>query len=245
MTSSLTRWRPLRGAALLVFIAACNNSCGGSQPAADDAVDQVPATAASAEDPDEAAAETGDGPGPAEPVPEGLAAAVFAGGCFWCMEGPFERLDGVGAVESGYAGGRIRSPSYEQVSSGRTEHAEAVRVLYDPEVISYEELLEVYWHNVDPLDGGGQFCDRGSQYRPAIFPRTPEQRRLAEESIARVARELGRPVAAGIEEADTFWLAEEYHQDFYRTNPRRYQSYRQGCGRDARLEELWGEEAGH
>lgn len=186
-----------------------------------------------------------EGSSQAPPAPEGKEVAIFAGGCFWCMERPFEDIEGVESVLSGYAGGRERRPTYEQVGTGRTGHAEAVRILYDPDRVSYERLLEVFWHNVDPLDGGGQFCDRGSQYRSAIFPLNAEQRRAAERSKRRIEQQLGRPVATRIERTDAFWVAEDYHQDFYRTNPERYSSYRRGCGRDARLRELWGEAAGH
>ncbi|HJK91661.1 MAG TPA: peptide-methionine (S)-S-oxide reductase MsrA [Polyangiaceae bacterium LLY-WYZ-15_(1-7)] len=176
---------------------------------------------------------------------EGQAVAVFAGGCFWCMEKPFEELEGVVSVLSGYAGGDVDAPTYEQVSAGRTGHAEAVRVLYDPSVVSYEALLRVFWHNVDPTDGGGQFCDRGSQYRTAIFPQDDAQRAAAEASKAAIAAELDAPIVTALEEADAFWVAEGYHQDYYRTHPSRYQRYRLGCRRDARLQQLWGESAAH
>lgn len=175
--------------------------------------------------------------------PEGKAEALFAGGCFWCMEKPFERLDGVASVLSGYAGGEVRSPTYEQVSSGETDHAEAVRVVYDPDLVSYEDLLEVFWHNIDPVDADGQFCDRGRQYRTALFPRTPEERKAVKESIARIEERLGEPVVTGIEQAATFWIAEDEHQDYYRTHPDRYRTYRANCGRDERLRELWGADA--
>lgn len=177
--------------------------------------------------------------------PDGLAVAVFAGGCFWCMEGPLEAIDGVGAVVSGYAGGQVAGPSYREVSSGRTRHIEAVHITYDPSRVDYARLLEVFWHNVDPTQANGQFCDRGSQYRTAIFVANAEERRLAEESKARVAQELGRPVVTEIRQSAPFWIAEDYHQDYYRTHPARYRSYRSGCGRDARLRELWGPGAGH
>lgn len=178
-------------------------------------------------------------------APEGREVAIFAGGCFWCMERPFEDLDGVDSVLSGYAGGRVRAPTYDAVSAGSTGHAEAVRILFDPRRITYEQLLEVFWHNVDPVDGGGQFCDRGTQYRSAIFPVDAAQRRAAEASKRAIERRIGRAVATRIETTDAFWIAEAYHQDFYRTNPVRYRTYRQGCGRDARLREVWGASAGH
>ncbi|MEG6505886.1 peptide-methionine (S)-S-oxide reductase MsrA [Nitratidesulfovibrio sp. 1201_IL3209] len=170
------------------------------------------------------------------------ATAVFAGGCFWCMEKPFDQLDGVLDTTSGYTGGSVDSPTYKQVSSGLTGHAEALRVTYDPARVAYETLLEVFWRNVDPLDAGGQFCDRGSQYRSAIFVADAEQRRAAEASKKAVEERLGRPVATGIEDAATFWPAEEYHQDYYRKNPIRYAYYRTGCGRDRRLEQVWGDD---
>ena len=180
-----------------------------------------------------------------EALPAQQAGAVFAGGCFWCMERPFEELDGVISVLSGYTGGDLEGPSYDEVSSHRTNHLEAVRVLYDPSRVSYQQLLEVFWHNVDPTQADGQFCDRGRQYRSAIFVAGPEQRRLAEASRTRVDELLPGTVVTEITDAGPFWIAEDYHQDFYRTNPARYAEYRLGCGRDARLRELWGERAGH
>jgi peptide-methionine (S)-S-oxide reductase len=168
------------------------------------------------------------------------ARATFAGGCFWCMEPPFDALDGVLSTTSGYTGGRTPAPTYQQVTSGRTGHAEAVEVVYDPRRIGYERLLEVFWHNVDPLAADRQFCDTGSQYRSAIFVHDEEQRRLAEASRRAVAERLGRPVVTEIAPAERFWPAEESHQDFYRKHPIRYKVYRAGCGRDRRLEELWG-----
>ncbi|TVP58421.1 MAG: peptide-methionine (S)-S-oxide reductase [Gemmatimonadales bacterium] len=177
---------------------------------------------------------------------EDLAAdtAIFAGGCFWCMEPPFDRLDGVHSTTSGFIGGHVENPSYEEVTTMRTGHIEAVQVVFDPAVVDYGRLLEVYWRNVDPLDNQGQFCDRGPIYRPAIFPRHAEQEALALAS-RRELEESGRfdqPIVVEITEASRFWPAEEYHQGFYLKNPDRYQSYRRSCGRDQRLEELWGEE---
>ncbi|MFN3596387.1 MAG: peptide-methionine (S)-S-oxide reductase MsrA [Rubricoccaceae bacterium] len=169
--------------------------------------------------------------------------AVFAGGCFWCMEGPFEALDGVGEVLSGYTGGTEAHPAYLDVAGGRTGHAEAVRVVFDRSRVSYETLLRTFWHNIDPFDGGGQFCDRGQPYRPGIFYRTDAQRRLAEAMRDTLEARFGRPVAAEITPAGAFYPAEDYHQDFYRREPARYRQYRQGCGRDARLDALWGERA--
>jgi peptide-methionine (S)-S-oxide reductase len=175
-----------------------------------------------------------------------VAVATFAGGCFWCMEPPFDRLDGVVSTISGYTGGTVQNPSYEQVSGGRTGHTEAVQVTYDPSRISYERLLEVFWLNIDPTVKDRQFCDIGSQYRAAIFVHGAEQRRLAEASKAALERD--RPfkgaIVTEIADAGAFYPAEEYHQDYYRKNPVRYRYYRTGCGRDARLKELWGARAG-
>jgi len=178
--------------------------------------------------------------------PAGRETAVFAGGCFWCEETAFEGLPGVLSVTSGYTGGQTKNPTYEQVSSGSTGHAESVEVAYDPAKISYERLLEVFWHNVDPFDGGGQFCDRGTQYRSAIFYKDEAQRKAAEESRRKLEEEprFKGKIATQIVAASTFYPAEEYHQDFYKKNPIRYNSYRLGCGRDARLKAIWGEAAG-
>ncbi len=171
-----------------------------------------------------------------------LAKATFAGGCFWCMEAPFETHPGVVSVTSGYTGGTVPNPTYEQVSSGTTGHAESVQVLYDPSEIAYEKLLDVYWHNVDPTDGDGQFCDRGNQYRPSIFVHDEEQRRIAEASKEALGKSKPFPgqIVVPIVEATPFWPAEEYHQHYHTKNPIRYAYYRRGCGRDARLKELWG-----
>lgn len=169
------------------------------------------------------------------------AKATFAGGCFWCMEPPFDQLDGVIGTISGYTGGTVEHPSYEQVSAGGTGHTEAVRVLYDPAKISYKELLDVYWREVDPFDNAGQFCDRGTQYRPGIFVHDDEQRRQAEASKAALQQKFGRAVEVTVTDASVFYPAENYHQDYYEKNPIRYKFYRNGCGRDARLREIWGE----
>jgi peptide-methionine (S)-S-oxide reductase len=168
------------------------------------------------------------------------ATAIFAGGCFWCVEEAFDQVDGVIATRSGYTGGHVRNPTYSQVSSGGTGHTEAVEVIYDPSKVSYERLLRTFWRNIDPLDAAGQFCDRGEQYRSAIFPLTPEQQRLAEASKQQVATRLGRPVATTIAPARPFYAAEEYHQDYYRKNPLRYKIYKWNCGRAQRLERIWG-----
>lgn len=177
-----------------------------------------------------------------EEEPE-LAKATFAGGCFWCMEPPYDELDGVISTTSGYTGGHVENPSYEQVSSGGTGHAEAVQVVYDPSKVSYEKLLEVFWVNIDPTDAGGQFCDRGSQYRSGIFYHTEEQKKLAEASKEKLeaSGRLSEPVVTEITKATTFYRAEEYHQDYYQRHSFRYKIYRLGCGRDRVLEKLWGE----
>ncbi|HEX7182427.1 MAG TPA: peptide-methionine (S)-S-oxide reductase MsrA [Thermoanaerobaculia bacterium] len=174
-----------------------------------------------------------------------LAKATFAGGCFWCMEPPYDDLEGVVSTTSGYIGGRRNNPTYEEVSSGGTGHAEAVQVVYDPAKVSYQKLLDVFWRNIDPLVTNRQFCDIGEQYRSAIFYHGEEQKRLAEASKEAVQRRFQEPVRTEIVAAGKFWPAEEYHQDYYRKNPIRYKFYRNGCGRDRRLEQLWGEEAGH
>jgi peptide-methionine (S)-S-oxide reductase len=180
----------------------------------------------------------------AEPVAQGkaTATAIFAGGCFWCMEPPFDKLPGVVATTSGYTGGQKMNPTYEQVSAGDTGHVEAMQVTYDPKLVSYEKLLEVFWRNVDPLDKGGQFCDRGSTYTTAIFYANEEQKKLAEQSKAAIEKQLGKPVVTAIRPAATFYAAEDYHQDYYQKNPLRYKYYRYSCGRDQRLEELWGKQ---
>ncbi len=177
----------------------------------------------------------------------GQAVATFAGGCFWCMEPPFDKLDGVLATTSGYTGGRKLDPTYEEVSAGGTGHFEAVQVTYDPAKVSYDRLLEVFWRNVDPLDGGGQFCDRGEQYRTAIFVHGEEQRRLAEQSKQALvdSKRLDGPIVTEIVAAGPFYPAEEYHQDYYEKNPLRYKFYRWNCGRDQRLTQVWGEQATH
>ena len=177
----------------------------------------------------------------------GLQTAVFGGGCFWCMESPFEKLDGVTEVLSGYAGGKSKSPTYEEVSSGGSGHVEVVQVTYDPKKVSYEKLLEVYWVNVDPTVKDRQFCDKGSQYRSAIFPADEAQKAaaVASKEALEKTKPFRAPIVTEIESFDTFWPAEEYHQDYYKKNPLRYRYYRNGCGRDKRLKELWGSAAAH
>jgi peptide-methionine (S)-S-oxide reductase len=180
-------------------------------------------------------------------VPPGQAVATFAGGCFWCMEPPFDKLPGVTATISGYTGGRKVDPTYEEVSSGATGHAEAVQVIYDPKKVSYEKLLEVFWVNIDPTVKDQQFCDHGNQYRTGIFYHDDAQRRAAEASRAAVekSKPFKEPIVTPIEMASTFYPAEDYHQDYYMKNPVRYKFYRTGCGRDARLKQLWGDKASH
>jgi peptide-methionine (S)-S-oxide reductase len=180
----------------------------------------------------------------APPPPPGMAVATFAGGCFWCMEPPFDKTAGVVSTTSGYTGGTKAGATYKEVSAGATGHAEAVRVVYDPRKVSYDKLLEVFWRNVDPVDAGGQFCDRGNQYRTGIFVHDAEQRRIAEQSKATLAtsKRLARPIVTEIADAGPFFVAEEYHQDYYVKNPTQYRFYRWNCGRDARLKELWGNE---
>ena len=170
---------------------------------------------------------------------------VFAGGCFWCMEKPFEELDGVASVVSGFSGGTVANPTYDEVSRKTTGHYEVVEVIYNPQVVPFDTLLQVYWHNVDPFDDGGQFCDRGSPYRPAIFVRTPAERAAASATVAQVQEKFGRAVLVPVLDSAPFYAAEDYHQDFYRTNPAHYNRYRTGCRRDARLDQLWGDAAGH
>jgi peptide-methionine (S)-S-oxide reductase len=177
----------------------------------------------------------------------GHAIATFAGGCFWCMEPPYDELDGVISTTSGYTGGHKPNPTYEEVSAGTTGHTEAVQVVYDPKRISYERLLEVFWRNIDPVTPNAQFCDHGTQYRSAIFYHDETQRRLSEES-KRTLEASGRfkaPIVTEIVAAGTFYPAEEYHQDYYRKNPIRYKFYRAGCGRDRRLADLWGSPTAH
>jgi len=182
--------------------------------------------------------------GPACQSKAPMAVATFAGGCFWCMESPFESLDGVIEVVSGYGGGEEKEPTYEEVSSGVTGHAEAIQVTYDPSRITYEELLDVFWRQIDPTDPGGQFVDRGKHYRTAIFYHDDEQRRLAEKSKAALERsgQYDRPIVTEITPATGFYGAEEYHQDYAQKNPLRYKYYRHASGRDQYLKKLWSQE---
>ena len=172
--------------------------------------------------------------------PPKTAIATFAGGCFWCVEADFDKVGGVLSTTSGYTGGHTSNPTYEEVSHGGTGHAESVEIAYDPAKVSYEKLLDVFWHDIDPLAKNSQFCDHGDQYRTAIFYHDEEQHRLAEASKAAVQARLKQAIATQITAAGPFYRAEDYHQDYYLKNPIRYKFYRFNCGRDARLEELWG-----
>jgi peptide-methionine (S)-S-oxide reductase len=183
---------------------------------------------------------------PQAPVQAAVEEAVLAGGCFWCLEHDLEKLPEVLSVESGYSGGSLRNPTYRQVSGGGTGHQEVVEVRFDTARISYPTLLRAYWRNVDALDGGGQFCDRGSSYRPVIFTQGETQKQQAEASLKAAARELGKPVSAirvQIKPLSRFWPAEGYHQDYAERNSVKYNYYRWACGRDRRLDQLWGSKA--
>ncbi|MBK8534618.1 MAG: peptide-methionine (S)-S-oxide reductase MsrA [Candidatus Competibacteraceae bacterium] len=171
-----------------------------------------------------------------------FAKATFAGGCFWCMEPPFEQLPSVVSVTSGYTGGYKTNPTYPEVSSGDTGHAEAIEIIYNPAKINYSRLLDAFWRNIDPLDATGQFCDKGQQYRSAIFYHDDEQQRLAEASklVLEQSGRFNQPIVTTIVPATIFYAAEDYHQHYYQKNPVRYKFYRYSCGRDQRLEELWG-----
>ncbi len=175
------------------------------------------------------------------------AIATFAGGCFWCMQPPFDKTPGVIRTTAGYTGGTKINPTYEEVSDGGTGHAELVEVTYDPSKVTYQQLLDVYWHNVDPLDTGGQFCDRGNQYRTAIFYHGDEQQKQAEASKQALvdSKRFDQPIATEIVAAGPFYPAEDYHQEYYKKNPVRYKFYRWNCGRDQRLTQLWGEAPTH
>jgi methionine-S-sulfoxide reductase len=166
--------------------------------------------------------------------------AIFAGGCFWCVEEAFEKVPGVLSAVSGYTGGTVANPTYEQVGTHRTGHAEAVEVIYDPAKVTYPQLVDWYWRNIDPFDGVGQFCDKGSPYRAVIFYRGEEQRKVAEETKEALRKKFNKPIATKIEAAGPFYPAEAYHQDYYKTSTFRYQYYKHGCGRPQRLEQIWG-----
>jgi peptide-methionine (S)-S-oxide reductase len=176
-------------------------------------------------------------------VAEDLKKAIFAGGCFWCVEADFDKVPGVVETISGYTGGNVKNPTYQQVSYEDTGHFEAVEITYDAERVSYEDLLHTYWRTVDPTDPRGQFCDKGPSYRTAIFVATDAQRAAAEASKAKARQALGQEIVTEIRDAGTFWPAEEYHQDYYKKNPVQYNFYRWRCGRNDRVEELWGDAA--
>ncbi|WP_182085992.1 peptide-methionine (S)-S-oxide reductase MsrA [Aureimonas sp. ME7] len=169
--------------------------------------------------------------------------AIFAGGCFWSMETDLDHVDGVTATQSGYIGGTLKNPTYQDVITETTGHYEAVKVTYDPAKISYDQLLNAYWHSIDPTDAGGQFCDRGPSYRTAIFPVNDAQAKAAKASLVSVQDELGKPVATTVQKTATFYPAEDYHQDYARKNPGHYKLYRTGCGRDAQVRAVWGAKA--
>jgi peptide-methionine (S)-S-oxide reductase len=181
----------------------------------------------------------------ADKMKKGLESAVFAGGCFWCVEKDFDHVKGVVETTSGYTGGILLNPTYRQVTAGRSGHYEAVEIKYDPKIVTYKQLVEVFWRTVDPTDGGGQFCDRGQSYAPAIFANSPEQQKIAEMSLATLKKSgaLKRPVKTPILKAAKFYPAEGYHQNYYKKNPIRYNFYRKSCGRNARVKEVWGDQA--
>jgi peptide-methionine (S)-S-oxide reductase len=183
---------------------------------------------------------------PAPPV-AGQSVATFAGGCFWCMEEAYEKVAGVSSVVSGFMGGTVANPTYKQVSGGNTGHAEVVQVTFDPAKVSYQQLVDWFWVNIDPVDASGQFCDKGSEYRSAIFFHGDAQKQVAQASKEKLqaSGKLQQPIATEITAAGPFYPAEEYHQDYYRKNPLRYKIYRGGCGRDHVLEQLWGSAPAH
>jgi peptide-methionine (S)-S-oxide reductase len=176
------------------------------------------------------------------PAPAGLAKATFAGGCFWCVESDFDKVPGVVSTTSGYTGGKVPNPSYEQVSAKGTGHAEAVEVLFDPKVVSYEQLVEYFWRTIDPTTKDRQFCDAGTPYRTAIFVQNAQQLAVATASLERLkaTKPFADPIVTEIALTGPFYAAEEYHQDYYKKNPLRYKYYRSSCGRDARIQQLWG-----
>jgi peptide-methionine (S)-S-oxide reductase len=181
----------------------------------------------------------------AQTAPPERAVATFAGGCFWCVESDFDHVPGVLETISGYTGGKVANPTYSQVSAGGTGHAESVEVVYDPRKVSFAQLLDYFWHHVDPTVKDQQFCDHGNQYRTAIFVHNDEERKLAEASKKKVEAELKKPIYTEIVQAGPFYKAEDYHQDFYLKNPTKYKFYRWNCGRDQRLEQIWGKPKGN
>jgi len=179
--------------------------------------------------------------------PSGTSVATFAGGCFWCVEADFDKIEGVLSTVSGYMGGTTPNPNYKQVTAGGTGHLEVVQITFDPTKVSYEKLVHHFWRTVDPYDAGGQFCDRGESYTTAIFTHSADQRKIADASKVELEKSgpLKQQIATTVRDAGTFTEAEDYHQNFYRTNPARYKFYRFGCGRDQRVEAVWGKKAEH
>lgn len=173
--------------------------------------------------------------------------ATFAGGCFWCLESDFDKVEGVISTTSGFMGGTTKHPTYRQVTSGGTGHLEVVQVVFDPKKVSYQRLVDKYWHSIDPYDARGQFCDKGASYTTAVFTHTPEQKKIATDSLENLKKNgpLKEPVATVVRDASAFTPAEAYHQDYYKKNPFHYSFYRQSCGRDARVEQIWGKRVTH
>ena len=194
-----------------------------------------------------AAAATPAQPATPAAAASGTARAIFAGGCFWCVESDFDKVPGVLTTTSGYTGGHTVNPSYEQVSSHTTGHAEAVEVVFDPSKVSYAQLVEHFWYSIDPTTKDQQFCDHGNPYRTAIFAVNAEQLKIAQASKAALekSKPFKEPIVTEVVLATAFYPAEEYHQDYYKKNPLRYKYYRSSCGRDARLKQLWGDKADH
>ena len=216
----MTQLKPLSALVILSFLALAG--CGTQSPAQADGLVSKAATSPAAS-------------------PSNLATAIFAGGCFWCMEKPFDEIPGVVATTSGYTGGTLVNPTYEQVGRGGTGHFEAVKITYDPAKVSYQKLLDTYWLQVDPFDAFGQFCDKGETYLPAIFYANDTERKAAEAAREVLYARFKKPIVVQILPAKVFYDAEGYHQDYYQKNPLRYAYYRNGCGRDARLRAVWGQ----
>ncbi|MCZ8280823.1 MAG: peptide-methionine (S)-S-oxide reductase MsrA [Aquidulcibacter sp.] len=216
----MTQLKPFSALVILSFLALAG--CGTQSPAQADGLVSKAATSP-------------------ETSPSNLATAIFAGGCFWCMEKPFDEIPGVVATTSGYTGGTLVNPTYEQVGRGGTGHFEAVKITYDPAKVSYQKLLDTYWLQVDPFDAFGQFCDKGETYLPAIFYANDTERKAAEAAREVLYARFKKPIVVQILPAKVFYDAEGYHQDYYQKNPLRYAYYRNGCGRDARLRAVWGQ----
>lgn len=216
----MTKLKPFSALVILSFLALAG--CGTQSPAQADGLVSKAATSPAAS-------------------PSNLATAIFAGGCFWCMEKPFDEIPGVVATTSGYTGGTLVNPTYEQVGRGGTGHFEAVKITYDPAKVSYQKLLDTYWLQVDPFDAFGQFCDKGETYLPAIFYANDTERKAAEAAREVLYARFKKPIVVQILPAKVFYDAEGYHQDYYQKNPLRYAYYRNGCGRDARLRAVWGQ----